>query len=97
MDTGEKIKALIGDRPNSLSISFNTCWGYYQTVKSAIEEGRANGQEFDFVSEEDKQRCIETESLWHVQYYPRTPVGFNDVYASSLDIALDYLLTDEET
>lgn len=40
----------------------------------------------DFYSVEDFQKCCETNEVWCLQWYPFTPVGFNRICASSLEM-----------
>ena len=39
----------------------------------------------DFVSEEEWQKAIKDDSVWTLQWYPDTPIGFHMLYASSLE------------
>ena len=39
----------------------------------------------DFVSREEWMKAVETDSVWHLQWYPDTPIGFYTVCASTLD------------
>lgn len=39
----------------------------------------------EWVSPEEYQRSLETDSVWTLQWYPETPVGFCLVRASSLE------------
>ena len=38
----------------------------------------------DFVSKEEWRNAGESDSVWHVQWYPDTPIGFYTVCASTL-------------
>jgi len=60
---------------------------YYETVAQHIEE-YVNIEKHDFVSEEDYQKCIDTDELWELQWYPETPIGFHKVNGSTLEIVL---------
>lgn len=62
----------------------------YQTAKEAID-GREYFSPEDFVSPEEMQRAIEDNSIWSLQWYPHTPVGFCVMHASSFQAILDYL------
>jgi hypothetical protein len=42
----------------------------------------------DFESLEDYQKCIETNVMWSVQWYPNNSVGSYDVYGSTLEKAV---------
>ena len=39
----------------------------------------------EWLSPEDRAKAIETDELWHLQWYPDTPIGFRRLFASSLD------------
>lgn len=97
MTIDEKIKAITKDKPNSLYITFNDHWTSYEKPEEVIY-GIFNFEEGDefilenFISIEDYNKCVKENSFWHVQYYDRTPVGFVAIYASSLELALDYIL-----
>ena len=45
-----------------------------------------------FKNDEARQRCIDTNELWSVQWYPETPVGFCVTAASTLEEAVAYAL-----
>ena len=56
----------------------------YDSIEEAVE------CEFnDWVSEEEKQKALETGEIWQVQWYPDTPIGFCVVSASTLEAALE--------
>lgn len=40
------------------------------------------------MSEEEKQKALDTGEIWTLQWYPETPVGFICVAASSLTVLL---------
>ena len=39
----------------------------------------------DWVSKEERERAIALDSVWTLQWYPDTPVGFYKIAASSLE------------
>lgn len=88
MTTDEKIATIIAGRPNSLCFDFNEHWCDYQTIEGALEDL----SEDDFVSRDDIQKCIDSNSLWQARWYSHTPVGFFVAYGSTLEIVLDSLL-----
>lgn len=93
----DKIKLIIKDNPNSLFITFNDHWTSYVKPGEVIQGifNYEEGDEFileNFISIADYKKCVNNNSFWHVQYYDRTPVGFWHIYASDLDLALDYIL-----
>lgn len=50
----------------------------YQSVEDFYDEE-------DFTSEEEWKKAIKENSVWSLQWYPRTPVGFGRICASSLE------------
>jgi hypothetical protein len=77
----------------SLHLTHNEHKSYYQTVAQAVEE-QSHGYK-DWVSEEQKQKAIETNDCWYLQWYPETPIGFNILAAADLDVLLQAALEDE--
>jgi hypothetical protein len=54
----------------------------YLTVAQWLAEFREG--EPDFSDADARQRAIDTNSVWVLQWYPRTPVGFNWIAAPTL-------------
>jgi hypothetical protein len=52
----------------------------------------ADNDMYDWENEEAKQRAIETDSIWTIQWYPNTPVGFNAVAAPTLEELLQFAM-----
>ena len=71
----------------SLSLTHNQHKDYYMTVAQSVDE-KEHGYR-DWVSEEQKQKAIETNECWFIQWYPNTPVGFCIMAACDLEILLD--------
>jgi hypothetical protein len=70
----------------SLSVHFNECAASYM---SAEEYEERNGiHEDEWVSTDERRRAFETNSVWEIQWYPETPVGFYVLKASSLNALL---------
>lgn len=79
----------------SLHLTHNEHKSYYETVAQAIE-GETHGYSNDcWVSEEQKQKAINTNDCWTLQVYPNTPVGFWMLAAADLDVLLAAALEDE--
>jgi len=73
-----------------LYLTHNAHKDYYETAKERIEsEHPAIDDDEYFISLEDKQKCIDTDELWELQWYPDTPVGFYKVIGSTLEIVLE--------
>lgn len=85
--------ALLKGEYSSLSLTFNDGPApNYMSVKQWIEEGPSD-QSDDWVSEDEKQRAIETNKMWNLHWYQDTPVGFYSVSASSLPALLEYVFS----
>ena len=70
-----------------LYLTHNQHKDYYETVEEHVNEYVNMDKEY-FVSEEDYQKCVDTNELWELQWYPETPIGFHKVIGSSLEIVL---------
>lgn len=73
----------------SLHLYHNDHKSYYQTVIQSIEREDHGYTDDCWVSEEQKQKAIETDECWTIQWYPNTPVGFCLASAADLDVLLD--------
>ena len=60
----------------------------YETVKEHLEKGYWEFCEWE--SDGHKQRAIDTNEIWTLQWYPNTPVGFNAVAAPTLEELLEF-------
>lgn len=63
---------------------------YYETVEQYLQQGDLSNSDV-WISEEDKQFCLENNTLWLVYWYPHTPVGYFNVYGSDLNKILEYI------
>ncbi len=70
----------------SFHLTHNQHLGYYETVEQTLSDDGGYYDARSFVSPGDRQRCIDTNELWTAQWYPETPVGFNVLHASSLEV-----------
>ena len=61
-----------------LHLSHNEHRDVYETVEQFYDPG-------DFVSEEEWLKAIKEDSVWVLQWYPNTPIGFNRIAASTLE------------
>lgn len=68
-----------------LCIEHNVHKDIYQPIIEAVEEVSTN----EWATPTSKQRAIETDSLWSIQWYPDTPVGFYTVYGATLEEILE--------
>lgn len=70
-----------------LYLTHNQHKDYYEKIEDHLQEYPGFDDD-NFVSAEDKQKCIDTDELWELQWYPETPVGFHKVCGSTLDVVL---------
>jgi hypothetical protein len=75
------------DHKAALHLTHNDHLSYYQTVAQSIETG--DHGYCDWVSEEQKQKAIDTNDCWFIQWYPETPIGFCLLAAADLDVLLE--------
>ena len=86
---------LVRGQFSSLSISWNDGNGpNYQSVKDYVECSEYSKE--NWVSPEEKQKAIDTNSMWTAHWYPDTPIGFYYVHASTFAALLKYLEEFEE-
>lgn len=55
----------------------------FQTVEEWLKENKLSG--YSDTTPEDEHKMIESDSIWTIQWYPDTPVGFYSVAAASLE------------
>lgn len=73
---------------NSLSLSRNDGHASnYMTAAQWIEEYAT--EHFSDTSSEEIQKMKDTNTIWSLQIYPNTPIGFNVWHASTLDAVID--------
>ena len=77
------LRALLKGEHTSLSLSFNELHApNYQTVEEWLHNEPRD--DADWTSPEEREKAIRTNSVWRLQWYPDTPVGFHAIQASSL-------------
>jgi hypothetical protein len=77
---------------SSLCISWNDASAAnYKTVAEMLEAEPEFYPDDVFVTSEDKKRCIEENSLWTLQWYPESPVGFCIKCASSAALLFQFM------
>ena len=70
----------------SMTITHNEHTVNYLTVKEEFEDNKGY---YDFISEKDKQICIDTNEMWTIHWYPDTPIGFYSITGSSFELVLE--------
>jgi hypothetical protein len=82
---------LLKGQHSNLTISYNDENGpNYMTVREYVEQGMSDQQEW--LSEAERQRAMELNQMWTLQWYPNTPVGFHWLSASSLPALIEHVL-----
>jgi len=75
----EVFEKLLPEHKASLDIVHNQHLGYYQSAAEYVDEDRLTWK-----NTEAKDRAIATNTVWELQWYPETPVGFLCVAAPTL-------------
>jgi len=68
-----------------LHLDHNDHKNAYESAEHWIVE---NGETYAWQDDEAKQRAIDTDEIWTLQWYPNTPIGFFAVAAPTLDEVL---------
>lgn len=74
-----------------LSLTHNEHKSYYESAEKFVTEREAMWKD-----DESKKRAVETDEIWQLQWYPRTPVTFNRVMAPTLQELLELAATLDE-
>jgi hypothetical protein len=67
----------------SLHITHNQHKAYYEPIEEYLRDRNIDDE--DWATPTSKERAIQTNNLWELQWYPNTPVGFNIVYGATLE------------
>lgn len=70
-----------------LHVNFNEHAVYYETAEDWLSDQDDGKKEcwFEWVSPEERAKAIAADSIWTCQWYPKTPVGFCALAASSYE------------
>jgi hypothetical protein len=95
------LRSLLKGQHSSLTIGFNDDHASnYVTAEGWRDEyGFYSGDERDIItwaSDEERAKAIQENSVWTIQWYPNTPVGFCCVGASTLRAAVGFALNEVE-
>jgi len=71
-----------------LSLEHNEHKNYYISVEQHITDLDLQDA---FLSKEEMQEAIDTDSLWVLHWYPHTPVGFCRIAAPTLEKIFNHL------
>jgi hypothetical protein len=69
-----------------LFLTHNEHKNIYQTAEEYIK----NEDHTTWESEEHKQKAINTNEIWTLQWYPETPIGFYEISAPTLEDLLNF-------
>ena len=73
-------------KQNHAILSFNQHRGSYEPIIGYLSFGGSDDpNEWDFVSEEERLKSIQTDTLVEFQWYPKHPGTFYIIRASSID------------
>ena len=94
MPLGDALTKLLDGPYAGLTISFNDEHACNYNVAADWDDYRADNEDsrIDWVSEEERRKAVATNSVWIIQWYPSTPVGFYAVGASTLEAAIAHVL-----
>lgn len=81
---------LLPKHEGELCITHNAHKCNYSTVEEEIDDEYYGTD--DWVSEDERNKAVATNSLWTLHWYPNTPVGFCTLHASSLEAILSHLM-----
>jgi hypothetical protein len=62
----------------------------YQSVAEFLEDRDDPNYAATWESAEHKARAIATNELWELQWYPNTPISFNNIMAPTLEELLSF-------
>jgi hypothetical protein len=81
-----KLKEIMSLCKCGVFVSVNAHRDYYESVDENLDD------RVDEIKPEVMKKMVETNTIIHIQAYPETPVGFNQVFHYDLDAALDEML-----
>ena len=90
----ERYRWLRDLKPNSYTLSYND--GHKPNYMTAEEWLDTCKYMYQHVSKETREKMIANDSIWTLQVYPNTPIGFNWYHGATMDEAIDAAMTDWE-
>jgi len=75
-----------------LYLTHNKHKDFYKTAEEEIIDQQA----VDWESEEAKQKAIDTNEIWELQWYPDTPIGSYCIAAPTLEELLKFAENEED-
>ena len=80
---------LASQKTNSLHLTYNDHACNYVTAKEWIEDHSCNVGDFKDTPSELIQQMKDTNTIWRLQIYPRTPSGFYLWYGPTMDSVIE--------
>lgn len=74
-----------------MSLTHNEFARCYSNAQKHIEDLYDYYEDDHWISKEEKENAIKTNSIWTLHWYPDTPVGFCVVHASTLEALLEHI------
>ncbi len=86
------MKLVFPPHKGAMHITHNDHKSQYQTAEEWVldDEADPKTQYAHWISEDERAKAIATDSIWTLQWYPDTPVGFCCVAASSFEALMEY-------
>lgn len=94
-DVNPTIEDVFPPHRASLTLRHNDHKNYYQSAEDWARDNDAN-RFADWISDEQRAKAIETDSIWTIQWYPHTPVGFCALAAADLELLLAFASASSE-
>lgn len=82
----EKFKELVSLCKAGVSISVNCHKDYYESVEQYVD------QDVKDINKDVFDEMVKRDTIVKVQAYPKTPIGFYDIYHYDIDKAVDIAL-----
>jgi hypothetical protein len=82
----EELEKLLPAHKASLHLIHNQHKSFYEPITQYLED-----REDRYEDVELNRQCIEADSIWDLQWYPNTPVGFYFVYGPTLQSLFDQM------
>jgi hypothetical protein len=84
------LKELLNGKFSHALITYNTQMDNYTSLQQAVDEEDEWLLKTEWASEAEYNKGLETNTLWTLQWYPDTPVGFCLIHAATLDGLFNY-------
>ena len=74
------MKRILDLKPLSFYLNYNEHRDYYESIEECHEKDKEGFVDWD--------ECVKTNTVFELHVYPRTPISFYRVYASTLEKAI---------